>query len=116
MPEGQTCRPAATAETNPERKARVTDPLTSKRAARLARPRAGSQRERILQAIIDAPLGLNYDEAAEATGIVSVSVSTRISELAKGGWIERAGERETSAHGQAAVWVASAKARGSLAA
>lgn len=88
------------------RKARSTDPSTSRRAALAAAPRAGSQRERILAAITAAPAGLNYDEASEATGIVGVSVSTRISELARGGWIVRAGERETRAGGMADVWVA----------
>lgn len=100
----------------PMRKARTTDPPTSHRAARAAAPRAGSQRDRILRAILDAPLGLNYDEVSEATGIVGVSTSTRISELARDGWIEQAGERETSAGGTAIVWVASEKARGSVAA
>lgn len=100
----------------PMRKVRTTDPPTSRRAALAAWPRSGSQRERILTAIIDAPLGLTYDAVAEATGIVAVSVSTRITELARGEWIEQAGERETSAGGKAVVWVASAKARGSVAA
>ena len=95
-----------------ETKSRCTDPPTSRRAALAAAPRAGSQRERILDAIISAPAGLNYDEASEATSIVGVSVSTRISELARGGFIERNGTRETRAGGQADVWIATAAGRG----
>lgn len=95
-----------TALVPPRTKHRSADPSTSRRAALAAAPRAGSQRERILAAIVAAPAGLNYDEASEATGIVGVSVSTRISELARGGWIVRNGERETRAGGMADVWVA----------
>lgn len=105
-----------TAPVPPRTKHRNTDPATSRRAALAAAPRAGSQRERILAAITAAPAGLNYDEASEATGIVGVSVSTRISELARGGWIEQSGERETSSGGQATVWIASEKVRGRAAA
>ena len=102
------------AAVSPRRKARVTDPSTSHRAALAAYPRAGSQRERILRAIAESLAGLTYDEATLATGIVGVSTSTRISELAVGGWIERAGERTTSAGGTAVVWKATAKALAAL--
>lgn len=109
--EEQTCRPAATA-----RKARTTDPATSKRAALAAAPRAGSQRARVLAAILVASNGLTYDQVAEATGIVGVSVSTRISELVAAGLVERRGERPTSAGGSAAICFATDLARGSVAA
>jgi len=99
----------------PRTKVRTSDPETSRMAAVSAWPRAGSQRERILRAIIDSPAGLTYDGAAEATGIVGVSTSTRISELARAGWIEQNGERETSAGGKAVVWIATEKAREVLA-
>ncbi|MDQ5821948.1 MAG: hypothetical protein M3540_10955 [Actinomycetota bacterium] len=92
-------------DTPPARKARRTDPGTSRLAALRALPRQGTQRDRILTVIRDAPAGLTYDEAAARTGIVGVSVSTRMSELKRAGLIVQRGERVTSSGGTASVWV-----------
>lgn len=100
---------------HPLTKTRANDPTSARRAAFAAFPRAGAQRHRILLAIYESTLGLTYDGAAQTTGIAGVSVSTRISELAAGDWIEPDGERETSLHGMATVWVATDKARKALA-
>lgn len=100
-------------------KARSTDPPTSKAAAVHNRPRASSQRGRLLEAIVfhsnpapgpRARYGLTAEEAAEATGIRLNSASTRMSELLRGGWIAEHGTRETEAGEQATVYVATAKA------
>jgi MarR family len=94
----------------PEQKARRTDPVTSKHAARVAFPRAGTQRLRILEALAANRAGLTYDDLARLTGMPGVSTSTRLSELAAAEWIERAGRRRTLNAGQADVWIATRKA------
>jgi hypothetical protein len=99
---------------SPRTKVRATDPATSVRAAFEAAPRAGTQRARILDAILAAPEGLHYDDVAAQTGIPAVSASTRITELARGGFIFPDGDRPTRAGGAATVWVASRKAREAL--
>ena len=100
-------------------KARSTDPSTSKEAAVHNRPRAGSQRARLLEAIVfhstpgPGPRprnGLTAEEAAKQTGIRLNSASTRMSELLRGGWIEESGQRRTEAGENATVYVATAKA------
>lgn len=98
------------------RKVRSTDPGTSRRAALEALPRQGGQRRRILEAILQTGIrGLTYDDVSERLHMRGVSVSTRISELARGGWIESHGERKTSAGAMAAVWVATERARTEIA-
>jgi DNA-binding transcriptional ArsR family regulator len=97
------------------RKARTTDPATSRQAALEALPRQGAQRRRILEAIAQTGIrGVTYDDVSERLAMRGVSVSTRISELARGGWIEARGERRTSADALATVWVATEKAREAL--
>lgn len=97
------------------RKVRTSDPSTSRKAALEALPRQGGQRHRILAAIVQTGVrGLTYDDVSERLKLRGVSVSTRISELAQGGWIEEHGHRRTSAGAMATVWVATAKAREAL--
>jgi hypothetical protein len=100
-------------------KARSTDPPTSRKAAVHNQPRAGSQRARLLEAIVfhsnPAPgprprNGLTAEEASKMTGIRLNSASTRMSELLRGGWIAEQGERVTEAGEKATVYVATAKA------
>lgn len=100
-------------------KVRSTDPPTSKAAAVNNRPRAGSQRARLLEVVVfhsdPAPgprpkYGVTAEEAAKATGIRLNSASTRMSELLRGGWVAEQGERETEAGEKATVYVATAKA------
>jgi hypothetical protein len=79
-------------------KARTTDPNTSKAAALANKPRAGSQRARLLQVVIDkGAIGATAEEAAKATGIRLNSASTRMSELVRGGHIREGGTRRTEA-------------------
>jgi hypothetical protein len=99
---------------HPLTKARGDDPASARRAAFAAFPRVGRQRHRILVAIAEAKDGLTYDGASSRTGIAGVSVSTRISELASGGWIRPDGERQTRLYGVAQVWVATEKAKKAL--
>lgn len=69
-------------------------------AALLNYPRSGTQRQRVLQAIIDAgERGLTSDEIAERFGMRLYSVKPRVFELRAGGWIERDGTTRPSATG-----------------
>lgn len=101
----------ADAAPHPSTKHRRSDPPTAVKAAHAAFPLAGTQRRRILEAIWRAGDGLTYEQVSERTGIRGVSASTRISELSRGGWIEPAGERETSAMTNATIWRATEKAQ-----
>ena len=98
----------------PLTKVRADGPHTSRKAAFAVEPRVGSQRHRILEAIVGSSAGLTYDGAAIATGIAGVSTSARLSELARGEWIEQDGERPTRLGEPARVWVATDKARKAL--
>jgi hypothetical protein len=72
-------------------KARATDPATSKRAARESEPRRSSQRGRILRYLLDRQDLLvrspHADQIADALDLPLSSVSTRMSELLRGGWV-----------------------------
>ncbi len=94
-------------------KSRSTDPRTSKAAALANKPRAGSQRARLLEAIVGRdPTGMTAEQASRATSIRLNSASTRMSELMRGGWIQESGEtRRTSTGERAIVYVATEKAR-----
>jgi len=94
----------------PEHKARRSDPQTSKDAAKLAFPRAEGQRRRVLGCLRDYGGGLTAERVAVIEGMPYVSVSTRISELRRGGWIEPHGKRPTSTGTEAIVWQLSAAA------
>ena len=68
-------------------KARRGDPGTSHDAAKLAFPNQGNQRYRILLAVGRVPGGLTAEQIAGRTGLKYVSVSTRVTELKRGGWL-----------------------------
>jgi hypothetical protein len=90
-------------------KARSTDPSTSKEAALRNKPRAGTQRAKLLGAIVAAgPRGMTAEEASRDTGIRLNSASTRMSELIRGGWITESagGQRRTSGGEKAIVYIA----------
>lgn len=91
--------------------ARSTDPRTSHRAAQLARPRAGGQRAKLLEAWRRAAsnqprfLGYTADEACRYAGVRLNSGTRRITELVEGGWLEDSGQtRKTEARRDAVVW------------
>lgn len=111
---GQPVRPQLSlAHPAPETKARRSDPSTSKAAALAALPRAGTQRLRVLEALLSGPK--TADEIARWTGISYVSVSTRVSELVTGGWAYRTGETAvTSAGGSGEVVRLTGRAREQL--
>jgi hypothetical protein len=78
---------------------RRSDPDTSKKAAFDVVPRAGSQRRKALEALLDHD-GLTYAGVEAITGINGVW--KRLSELKQGGWIEVRGTRrilETGSEG-----------------
>lgn len=104
-----------TGATPPAHKARRRDSDTAKSAAVLAFPRAGLQRRRALNAIAASDGGMTSEEVAAWLGSPYVSISTRLSELRDGGWIEDSGRRrKTSSRTAAIVWVASHAGRGAL--
>jgi len=94
-------------------KARSTDPPTSKTAALRNKPRAGTQRDRLLSAVAStARHGMTAEEAALRTGIRLNSASTRMSELLRGGHVmESPDTRKTSGGEQAVVYIATAHSR-----
>jgi hypothetical protein len=65
---------------------RRNDPATAKRAA--AAPRAGTQRAKVLEALLDADA--SPWELVDRTGIPYGSITPRIGELERGGWVEPA--------------------------
>lgn len=91
-------------------KARRSDPAPSVLAARQAFPKQGKQRHQVLMAVYRHG-GLTADAAARFTGLPYVSVSTRISKLKAGGWLEPRNRRSTSSGGIADVLVITAAAR-----
>lgn len=84
----------------PEKKARATDPDTSRRAAAAAAPRAGTCKARLLDAFHAAPDGLTYDQAASAADVVGVTASTRLTELVRDGLLERTGQTRPTSNGR----------------
>lgn len=76
-------------------------------------PASGSQRMRVLEAIVrQGEEGRTDDEIQTETGLSHQSESPRRWELVKGGWIEDSGLRRTTASGQPAiVWVLTAEGR-----
>ncbi len=77
--------------------ARSTDPSTSKRAARENAPRAGSQREAVLNAVLLAGHGVISDEVRHLFD----GAWKRLSELEQGGWLYTHGERVSERTGKA---------------
>lgn len=69
---------------------RRTDPCTSQRAAERAREFSGKHEAAIYNAICEAgPLGVNYKEIAQMTGMKEVAVGRRLSAMGGRFLIER---------------------------
>lgn len=92
-------RDAATGESPtdpiPGRKSRRRDSRTAKLAAIGNAPRRGSQRARIISHLVawhrDRSNGLTAFDLGVATGLPLNSVSTRMSECERGGWVQVSG-------------------------
>lgn len=92
---------------------------TARRAAIQAHPRTGTQRERILNALLARPVsGLTDEEIGDVLRMNPSSVRPRRVELAHGGWVQakvdRDGnlmERLTRSGVRAQVWTATKMAR-----
>ena len=80
---------------------------TSVHAAERIRPRAGTKRAVVLEAIERAGGdGATIDEIAQATGFLTQTVCGRIAELRQDGWIQDSGRRRQTRHGaNAIVWI-----------
>jgi DNA-binding transcriptional ArsR family regulator len=83
--------------------ARRTDPETSHQAARLAEPKAGTNRELALRTLRQHPDGLTDFELAELTGLQQNSVGKRRGELRDAGLVEDTGRRRPSLTGAPAI-------------
>jgi hypothetical protein len=96
---------------------RATDPSTSRRSAIDIYPKTGSMRGRAFAVILAAgDRGATVSEVIASTGIPHQTISTRLSELKRGGWVVARGERRGD-HGMAQdVLVATDKARAEAAA
>lgn len=87
------------------------DSKTSRAAALANYPRSGSQRHRVLVAIVEYS-GLTRDEVSNKLSLPDSSVDARVLELKKGGWVEESEDTRTTRNGsQAAVVRATAKGR-----
>jgi CRP-like cAMP-binding protein len=88
------------------------DPATSSLARLMVAPRAGTQRERCLRAVaLFGPTGATASQVETTTGMPSSSVSKRLGELERGGWIVADGrERVTKRGGKGQVYVVTVKA------
>lgn len=75
-------------------KARGSDPDTSKTAALRNEPKRGSQRAQIVELLVRERGGKTASDVAERLSIPLNSISTRMSELVRGGWIDIRGTRE----------------------
>jgi hypothetical protein len=84
---------------------------TSRRAASDNYPRAGSQKDQIMQALFAASGGLTTDELERLLDLPHQSCSARVYELVNDEWAYRTGkERRTRAGSDAEVIAASEKA------
>ena len=87
-------------------KARATDPSTSRAAARLAFPKQGTVKLRILAALRLCDDGATARQLSELTGLEYTTVSTRITDLIDGSWLYRTGTTRRTSTGRQAVVVA----------
>lgn len=99
--------------------ARRAAPLTSRTARLDVWPKTGTQRARILDALVrgerDHGRGWTDDDLILRTGMPHQSVGPRRGELVAGGWIEDSGlRRPTRSGAPAIVWELTAKARAHL--
>jgi len=80
---------------------------TSIAAAERVRPRAGTMRAIVLDAIEAAgPEGATIDEIAQRTGLLTQTVCGRIAELKRDGWIQKTQRRRPTRTGsEAIVWI-----------
>ena len=93
--------------------ARQSDPDTAKEAALRRLPLKGSQRRELLELHGAYPRGLTDSELKTFTSMVHDSLTTRRSELVRGGWLEDSGTVRLNEHGiDCVVWRLSAHGRG----
>lgn len=88
----------------------VPHSATSKEAAILAAPNAGTQRRRVLDLLLAHPLGLTDDEMQVALGMGPQTQCPRRIELVARGLVGECGAtRKTRKNRNATVWVALAR-------
>jgi len=95
-----TYRPA----TFPDPPARKRGPATSKAAARSMRSAAPSIRDRVLLHIADVgERGATNEQLADALGLRMSTVTARVNELSKRGYVRDSGERRVTTSGRSAI-------------
>ena len=98
--------------TRPDAQLAANPQPTSVKAALAVFPKSGTQRYRILAAVVAADgAGLTDAQIQAKTGISESSERPRRGELVEGGWLEDTGvTREYGGHGEAIVWALTEKA------
>jgi hypothetical protein len=97
---------------DPRRKFRSSDPITSRLAAFENLPLKDTQRRALLDIHLAHPLGLTNDELDTLSAIALNSLTTRVSELSRGGWLEDSGLTRPTRNGiHAVVWRVTQKAK-----
>jgi hypothetical protein len=109
----KTCRALPSPAANQAKLARhATD--TSRAAADLVRPRSGTQRMRVLEALIRSD-GLTDLEIAIEVGLQENSERPRRIELVEAGWVRDSGQRRaTNGRAEAIVWALTERAHDEL--
>lgn len=89
-------------------------PETEREAAKLAFPRTGSDRLRVLVLLLDrGDRGATDEEIAEELGLRLYTAAPRRNELKRDGWVEASGDKRPTTTGTpATVWVVTARGRG----
>jgi len=87
---------------------------TELEAAALVRPKSGTQRVKVLEAIRAAgDRGLTDPELAQVTGLYLYSAAPRRVELCESGWVKDSGLRRMTPNGRKAIaWVLTDAAKG----
>ena len=84
--------------------ARLTDPVTSHEAARSVAPRAGTDRAKVLQTLLDAGQPITDFKLAELLGRAQTSVGVRRGELTRQGLVEAAGIGTSPSQSKCITW------------
>lgn len=78
-------------------------PETSQQAAERAFPKSGTNRWRVLQALLHVPGGMTDEELTDYLDLPANSERPRRNELVRDGWVEDSGKRKLTASGTPAI-------------
>jgi hypothetical protein len=100
----QTQRQRPEREMGDQPKTRKADQAHVRETALRNAPRRGSQRDLIVRQLWRSAVPRTAEQLADSTGIPLNSVSTRMSELLVGGWVEERGTARTQHGGRATIY------------